>query len=225
MTYFFIFLIILVLMLSAVWFLSPLEAHQFLKTHLYACGCWFSNDCPGHIAPSSLNFFRAVYYDNGINFYILMTIFILFISGFVIQRNYKSLKEKNYLIYFLITIYCLILPRLKDYSLVILLPAAYFLPGYFYKKKKYVIVAFFIFLFFLLSPHPLFPLEYLNNFNHLNLISLILKPFPAGFQQIIKDYHILLSCYVLWASYIFIIFKERKKTDVITWFYFLAILR
>jgi len=207
-SYFFIFLIFAVLTVLAPFLILPIQANYFLKLFSrYSLVGKFGT--PGHINPSSLNFFREIFGLNGNIIYICLAILVLAVSAFAIFRNFKSVKTKNYTLFFLIIVYCLIMPRLKDYYLIILLPPAYFLLDYCFKIKKYALFIVFFIIFFFLSPHPFHPASFKNS-QYFSLMPFVLKFIPANFQQIIINYHMLISCYLLWISYIFLFFKKEK---------------
>lgn len=208
--YFFIFLFILVMILLTTWYIFPFESNEFLKNIFYYYKDWFIYEHPGrHCSVSTLNFFRAVSFGDPVVLFVLTVVFILSVSIFVILTNYKLLRTQHLLIYFLIVVYNLTMPRVKDYSLINLLPPAYFLLDYFSKRKNIFFVIVLILLFFILSPHPFYPMV-IKNMENFNLVSPILKVLPFRFREIIQDYHILLTCYILWMIYIFVIFKERR---------------
>jgi len=204
---FLVFLIGLALFLLATWIVLPQESVYFLRVIYDSCSNWFTLDAPGCINPASLNFFRSIFIDWA-NIYIIFVSVVILISSIVIFLNYRVIKNNFLLVYFIISIYCLVMPRLKDYSLIIIMPSAYFILDYFLKNKKFSIFILFIFLYFPINFFICGNMPYAAN----NIIYIMLSQLhlPTKLMLSVNEYFSMLLCFFIWLAYFFIIYNENR---------------
>jgi len=202
--HFFIFLSTLITLFVCTYLMSPFYFGDVVKSNFQKNALNES----GHIAISIRVFLKELNISNPTIFYVVMGSFIAVCFIYIVAKNHALFKKDNLLlIYFSIITYCLIMPILKDYEQIILIPPAYFLLDYFYRKKQYIMEAIFVFLFFV-NPHFLY-----------YMITKMGGVVPCAHWNMralyfILNYHILFTLVILWIVYIFIIFK--KKSEVFT---------
>lgn len=204
--YFWAFVITFIVIAFMTWFISPAYSIEFLKHNLEYIG----HDELGHISVSIRSFFRDILSGGACNpelIYALTAVLILVISFYVVMKNRNLLRSQNHLlIYFFIIVYCLVVPRLKDYGQIILIPPSYFLLDYFLKNKRYFNFTALIFVYFILNPHFFFSFNATNSF-----LPELFKPFseslPKNIRYVLLNYHILFTIFISWVVYIFIILR------------------
>jgi hypothetical protein len=128
-------------------------------------------------------------------------------SLYIIVRNLSFLRQEIFLLVnFTIISYCAVVPLLKDYEQLILIPPTFFLLDYFHKKKHRLMEYFLVLLYFVFTHLFLATVTFIGKMvgwdMYVDLASVIIYS--------IVNYHVLFTLCVTWIVYLFVIQKEKK---------------
>jgi hypothetical protein len=133
--------------------------------------------------------------------YGIIVICIVACSVYVIMTNISFLRKKTFLLVnFIVISNCLIVPLLKNYEQVILIPPTFYLFDYLLKKKHFIMIYFLFLLYFIFTDRTVMFLERLTGMD--------LQYSVQSSVYFIMNYHVLFALIASWIMYLFVIEKE-----------------
>jgi hypothetical protein len=170
----------------------------------------------GHCAISIRNFlydlfsvFQSLNVCNPDILYGTMATCIAAYTLYVIIRNLSFLRQEMFLLVnFTIVSYCTVVPLLKDYEQVIVIPPTYFLWDYFRRRKRRLTGFLLVLLYFVLTQNVLLPIiTYFEKITGWTMSGSVV----AGMMYLLLNYHVLFALCITWGMYLFVIEKENKR--------------